>query len=125
MCSGSTASVTEFDGSADCESNRNNTDPIQVNGSCGTGTCMSFDELEYNEANCRGKPVQNRTDSVTFNDSGCNYNKTQACVNGEPQTKFYNNTMCSGDPVHIITGDTCTTQGHNSRISKILDNPCS
>ena len=124
-CDGSTAKVTSYEGSRNCTGSHMNSEPITLNGACTMATCFGFDESEYNEGGCKGKPVQEHNNEyVLFDTTGCNYNKTSSCVNGEPQTKFYNNTMCSGDPVHISTAGQCETQGHHSRIVRAVDNPC-
>eukprot|EP00483_Globobulimina_turgida_P003186 UN03191 len=124
-CSGGMASENGYNASS-CTGTPVESNPVTLNGQCATMGCMGFTDKDYNDPQCSGKPTETRVNEyIYFIADKCMYNATQSCVNGEPQSKFYNNTMCSGQPMGIITAGQCNRRGHNSFMMTSTDNPCS
>ena len=126
MCNGTTASRLDYGHDiADCSGTATPT-MITLNGSCTTMGCFGFNDYQYDTADCTGSLQQNFTNEyVYWSPDVCLFNATQTCVNGQPQTSFYNNTMCSGTPQAVIIAGQCIRHGHQrSVLYNATDNPC-
>jgi hypothetical protein len=65
---------------------------VTVNGTCSRMSCLGFNDMQYDTSDCSGTPYQNRTNEyIYWAPDVCEYNATQTCVGGQPQTSFYNN----------------------------------
>eukprot|EP01083_Nonionella_stella_P050504 134343_1 len=125
-CNGTTAALLTYGHEVgDCSGTATST-PITVNGTCGSMTCLGFNDEQYDTADCTGTPYQNHTNEyVYWSPDVCQYNTTQTCVNGQPQSSFYNNSACTGTPVAVILAGQCTPQGHKKSVQyNATDNPC-
>eukprot|EP01083_Nonionella_stella_P010836 30794_1 len=126
-CSSTGGVFIYYDKQDDCDGTNYHTETVTLNGTCGTMGCAGFDYYEYHTADCSGKAFQNHTNEYIFWSPGqCMGNATQSCVNGQPQTNFYNNPACSGDPVGQMTAGQCVRHGNgkNSYQITMTDNPC-
>lgn len=102
QCNGTTAVLLNYGHEVgDCSGMAQST-PITLNGSCVTMGCLGFNDDQYDTSDCTGTPYQNRTNEyIYWSPDVCMYNQTQTCVNGQPQTSFYNNSMCSGMNIFV------------------------
>eukprot|EP01084_Bolivina_argentea_P159169 277231_1 len=124
-CNGTTASMSSYGQVGDCSGTPVIT-PITLNGSCATMGCLGFNDYEYDTSDCTGQTQQNRTNEyIYWSPDSCLYNATQTCVNGQPQTSFYNNSACSGTAQAIIIAGQCIQHGNKRSVFyNATDNPC-
>eukprot|EP00483_Globobulimina_turgida_P001095 UN01097 len=125
LCSGSTASQNFYNATS-CGGNAAGSNPITVKGTCAPGGCAGFTSTQYGTADCTGTATDTRTNQYLYwGDGTCKYNMTQTCVGGQPQTKFFNNAVCTGNPVFTMTAGVCNKRnGHSSDMFTATDSPC-
>eukprot|EP00483_Globobulimina_turgida_P003562 UN03568 len=107
VCSGSTAAENIYNSSS-CTGTPEATNPITLNGQCAKMECAGFTQKQYKDPGCSGNPQETIVNEYTFWVPGpCQYNQTQSCVGGQPQTTFYNNSKCTRNPEGIIQAGVC------------------
>eukprot|EP01084_Bolivina_argentea_P109109 195018_1 len=126
ICSNGTAALLTYGHDISNCSGTTQSTPITLNGSCTSMGCLGFNHLEFNTTDCTAPPQQNFTNEyVYWTPDQCLYNATQTCVNGQPQTSFWNNTACSGTPQAVVIAGQCIRHGHQRSVSyNATDNPC-
>eukprot|EP00483_Globobulimina_turgida_P010582 UN10603 len=125
-CNGTTAAMLTYGHNvADC-SGPLQTHKITLNGSCFTMGCLGYNNYLYDTADCTGPLQQNFTNEyIYWSPDVCQYNATQTCVNGQPQTSFYNNSACSGTAQGVSIAGQCVRHGNKRSVYlNATDNPC-
>eukprot|EP00483_Globobulimina_turgida_P002473 UN02477 len=124
-CSGKTGSQNFYNASS-CAGNALGSNPIAIKGTCKPGGCAGVTVTQYGTVDCTGTPSDVRTNEYMYwGDGTCQYNMTQTCVGGQPQTKFFSNTACTGTPVFTMIAGECNRR--NARSSQMItatDSPC-
>eukprot|EP00483_Globobulimina_turgida_P000227 UN00227 len=126
VCNDTTAAMLTYGHDiSDC-SGIANAIAISLNGSCTTMGCLGYNDYQFDTADCTGPTQQNFTNEyIYWSPDVCEFNATQTCVNGQPQTSFYNNSACSGTPQGVIIAGQCIRHGNKRSVYlNATDNPC-